>query len=174
MNSENGETTLQSSCSEAAFAKIMSDNKKPLRAFLTKKYGHAVSVCDVVQEAFVRLWTNRHCVQRLEAKGFLFTVANHLALNEISRSKTAAVFASRQPAQDRVESVEETLTRQEQFDTLHTAMGRLSQAQRQTLVMNRWEGKSHQEIAAQLGISRKAVEKRIYTALDKLKANVHA
>ena len=39
-------------------------------------------------------------------------------------------------------------------------------------MLNRVEGKKHQEIAEMLGISRKAVEKRIYTALDKLREEI--
>jgi len=39
--------------------------------------------------------------------------------------------------------------------------------------MNRIEGKKHKEIAALLGISSKAVEKRIYGALKKLREDIN-
>ncbi len=39
-------------------------------------------------------------------------------------------------------------------------------------MLNRIEGKKHQEIADMLGISRKGVEKRIYTAIAKIREQV--
>jgi RNA polymerase sigma-70 factor (ECF subfamily) len=39
-------------------------------------------------------------------------------------------------------------------------------------MLNRVEGKKHKEIAELLGISRKAVEKRIYSALKQLRQDI--
>ena len=39
-------------------------------------------------------------------------------------------------------------------------------------MLNRVEGKKHKEIAELLGISQKAVEKRIYGALNKLREDI--
>jgi RNA polymerase sigma-70 factor (ECF subfamily) len=39
-------------------------------------------------------------------------------------------------------------------------------------LLNRIEGKKHKEIADMLGISVKAVEKRLYKALEKLRSQV--
>jgi RNA polymerase sigma-70 factor (ECF subfamily) len=39
-------------------------------------------------------------------------------------------------------------------------------------MLNRIEGKKHREIAELLGISQKAVEKRIYSALKKLREDI--
>ena len=60
----------------------------------------------------------------------------------------------------------------EYMQRLQSALESLSEDQRVTFLMNRIEGKKHQEIAEILGISRKAVEKRIYTALDKLRKQI--
>ncbi len=55
------------------------------------------------------------------------------------------------------------------MERLQKAIEDLSEEQRVTFLLNRIEGKKHQEIADMLGISRKAVEKRIYTAVKILK-----
>lgn len=39
-------------------------------------------------------------------------------------------------------------------------------------MLNRVEGKTHQEIADLEGVSKKAIEKRIYTALKQLKNEI--
>jgi len=51
-------------------------------------------------------------------------------------------------------------------------LANLTEAQRVAFLMNRVEGKKHKEIAEILGISRKGVEKRIYTALEKLRTEI--
>ena len=48
----------------------------------------------------------------------------------------------------------------------------MSEDQRVTFLLNRVEGKKHAEIAEMLGISQKAVEKRIYTALAQLRKHI--
>ena len=55
---------------------------------------------------------------------------------------------------------------------LQTALSNLTNAQRVAFMMNRVEGKRHKEIAELLGISTKAVEKRIYGALKKLRQDI--
>ena len=51
-------------------------------------------------------------------------------------------------------------------------MAKLSDGQREAFMLNRVEGKRHKEIAEILGISRKAVEKRIYAALENLRKEI--
>jgi RNA polymerase sigma-70 factor (ECF subfamily) len=55
---------------------------------------------------------------------------------------------------------------------LQAAIAGLTEEQRAAFLLNRIEGKKHKEIAEMLGISQKAVEKRIYTALDILTEKV--
>ena len=55
---------------------------------------------------------------------------------------------------------------------LQAALSNLTDAQRMAFMMNRVEGKRHKEIAELLGISTKAVEKRIYGALKKLREDI--
>ena len=61
---------------------------------------------------------------------------------------------------------------QEYMQKLQSALSSLTDAQRTAFMMNRVEGKRHKEIAELLGISTKAVEKRIYGALKKLREDI--
>jgi RNA polymerase sigma factor (sigma-70 family) len=60
----------------------------------------------------------------------------------------------------------------EYMDRLQRAIENLTEEQRTAFLLNRIEGKKHKEIAEMLGISRKAVEKRIYKALDKIREQI--
>ena len=55
---------------------------------------------------------------------------------------------------------------------LQQAIESLTEEQRTAFLLNRIEGKRHKEIAEMLGISVKAVEKRLYKALEKLRNQV--
>jgi RNA polymerase sigma-70 factor (ECF subfamily) len=46
---------------------------------------------------------------------------------------------------------------------------KLSEEQRVAFLLNKVEGKKHEEIAQQLGVTRKVVEYRIYSAFNILK-----
>ena len=60
----------------------------------------------------------------------------------------------------------------EYMEKLQTAISNLTEAQRTAFLLNRVEGKRFKEIAALLDISTKAVEKRIYGALKKLRKEI--
>jgi RNA polymerase sigma-70 factor (ECF subfamily) len=93
-------------------------------------------------------------------------------LNSLTRKKTVINYSLHKPKDYTSETPEFLLEEKEYHDRLKKALEELSEEQRVTLLLNRIEGKKHQDIADMLGISRKAVEKRIYTALNILRQKV--
>jgi RNA polymerase sigma factor (sigma-70 family) len=156
-------------CGEIQFKQIFIAYSEDLYKFLYYKYGADNNPEDLVQEAFTKLWQNCSKVIPAKAKSFLYTVANNQMLNEIAKRKTAFSYTSTQEKRVNVESPEYLMEEGEYKDSLERALATLSEDQRVTFLLNRVEGKKHQEIADMLGISRKAVEKRIYTALQILR-----
>jgi RNA polymerase sigma-70 factor (ECF subfamily) len=155
-------------CEEAIFNELFKAHSKDLHSFLYYKYGKANNPEDLVQEAFLKLWNNCHKVTADKARSFLFTVANNQMLNELSKAKTALIYAQEKPKRHSSESPEFILEENEYMNRLQAAIESLTEEQRVTFLLNRVEGKKHKEIAEMLGISSKAVEKRIYTALKKI------
>ena len=163
---------VNNTCNERVFNKLFRSLSKDLHDFLYYKYGKDNSPEDVVQVAFEKLWRNCRSVLFGKAKSFLFTVANNEMLNSISRRKTVLSYSLQRPKDYTAETPEFLLEEKEYHDRLQRAIGELSEEQRVTFLLNRIEGKKHQEIADMLGVSRKAVEKRIYTALKILRQKV--
>jgi len=159
-------------CNEQKFNAIFRQHARELHDFLYFKYGSENNPKDLVQEAFLKLWDNCHKVVQEKAKSFLFTVANRLMLNELSKKKTVLNYSSNKPKEHTNESPEYILQGKEYMEKLKAGLENLSEEQRTAFLLNRIEGKRHKEIAEILGISRKGVEKRIYTALKKLKEEV--
>jgi len=64
------------------------------------------------------------------------------------------------------------LKKKEYLNKYQKALSKLTEEKRVAFMLNRVEGKKHKEIAELLGISRKAVEKRIYSALKQLRQDI--
>jgi len=159
-------------CNETIFSSVFNKYSKDLHDFLYYKFGNSFNPKDKVQEAFIKLWENCSKVSPNKAKSFLFTVANNLMLNEAAHQKVVLAYQKMAPIHYTNESPEFIMQENEYMQKLQKAISNLTEAQRTAFLLNRIEGKKHKEIAALLDISTKAVEKRIYGALKKLRQDI--
>jgi len=159
-------------CEEQLFSSIFNKYSKNLHDFLYYKYGDLLNPKDKVQEAFIKLWENCGKVTADKAKSFVFTTANNLMLNEVAHQKVRLKYAQTKPKHYTNENPEFIMRENEYMQKLQTALSNLTEPQREAFMMNRVEGKKFKEIANLLDISTKAVEKRIYGALDKLRKDI--
>lgn len=159
-------------CSEHFFSSFFNKHVKGLNNFLYFKFGERLNPDDKVQEAFVKVWQNCHKITPDKAKSYLYTTANNLMLNQVSHEKVKLKYReSKKPAANN-ESPEFLLEEKEYLKKIETAIANLTEAQRVAFLLNRTEGKKFKEIAEILDISVKAVEKRIYGALKKLRKDI--
>ncbi|GAA4278124.1 RNA polymerase sigma factor [Aquimarina mytili] len=159
-------------CEEKLFAGLFKKHSQELHDFIYYKYGEHIDPKDKVQEAFIKLWDNCKKISLQKAKSFLFTVANNLSLNQIKHNKVKLKFQQIDHNDRTSEDPEFILQEKEYLLKYQKALSNLTEAQRVAFLLNRVEGKKHKEIANYLGISRKAVEKRIYGALEKLRKDI--
>ncbi|WP_452226088.1 RNA polymerase sigma factor [Lacinutrix cladophorae] len=159
-------------CNENRFSAIFKKYAKDLHAFLFYKYGEHLNPKDKVQDAFIKLWQNCGKVSPEKAKSYLYTVANNLMLNEVAHQKVVLKHQKTKPTAHSNESPEFLMEEDEYRKKLEKAIANLTEAQRIAFLMNRAEGKRFKEIASLLNISTKAVEKRIYGALKKLREEI--
>lgn len=168
----NKKADIENVCAEEVFNELFRSFSKELYEYLYYKYGENNNPQDIVQVAFEKLWKNCKNVSPGKARSFLFSVSNNAMLNSLSRKKTVLNYNLEKPRDYTHETPEFLMEEKEYHEKLKAALEALSEEQRVTFMLNRVEGKKHQEIADMLGISRKAVEKRIYTALHILKQKV--
>ncbi len=161
----------QGLCEQRIFTRFFNANVKPLRNYLYFKFGDDNLADDITQEAFIKLWQNCNTVQH--PKSFVYTVANNAALNHTAHQKVVLQYAKQNPATELDGVNPEFLAEEEDFrKKFDRAIEMLTEAQRTALLMNRIEGLKYREIAEMLGISVKAVEKRIHGALVTLRAQI--
>ncbi|MBQ0735703.1 RNA polymerase sigma factor [Aquimarina celericrescens] len=159
-------------CKEEMFSNIYNKYSKDLYNYLYYKYGESYGPNDKMQEAFIKLLDNCKKVTPSKAKGFLFSVAKNMMLNEIKHQKVVLRYKEIKPKDYTNESPEFILEEKQFFQKYQEALSRLTEDQRVAFLLNKAEGKKHTEIADMLGVTRKAVENRIYTAYKKLKEEI--
>lgn len=159
-------------CNETLFSKVFTKYAEDLHNFLYYKFGDHFNPKDKVQEAFIKLWQNCKKVSPDKAKSYLYTVANNLMLNEAAHQKVVLKFQQHKPKEHTNEDPEFLMEENEYMQKLQFAISNLTEAERVAFLLNRVEGKRHKEIAELLGIGTKAVEKRIYGALKKLRKEI--
>jgi RNA polymerase sigma-70 factor (ECF subfamily) len=159
-------------CDDILFERFYKKHSKNLHDFLYYKYGEHLNPQDKMQEAFIKLWQNCFKVPPIKAKSYLFTTANNLMLNAVAHQKVVLKYSQKPQKHATNESPEFVLQEKEYHQKLQEALSKLTDAQRTAFLLNRIEGKRFKEIAALLNISKKAVEKRIYGALKKLREDI--
>ena len=127
----------------------------------------------MVQDAFSKIWENCSSIDFTKAKTYLFTTVNNLFLNTVKHQKVVMNYAKAAPYIDTNNESPEYILEEEEFKKkLQNAIASLSDIQREVFLMNRIDGKKYREIAEILGISQKAVEKRMSGALKILREQI--
>ena len=156
-------------CEEGVFSTIYEEYSKDLHDYLYYKYGAQHDPNDAIQEAFTKLWQKCREVPFSGAKGFVFTVAKNSMLNKIKHHKVVLKYLEL-PKKEYTNETPEFILEQEEFHLKYQkALAKLTEEQRVAFLLNKVEGKKHQEIATLLNITKKVVEYRIYSAFKLIK-----
>lgn len=156
-------------CAEVVFQQLFFEYSRAIRNFLFYLGGDAGLAEDLAQEAFLRLWKHCQSVTYEGAKGFLFTTARRLWLDEVKHRKVVRRFEMRPVTSESKIDPQFQLEEAEFRKQLEQAIADLPEKQRIVFLLNRIEKMTYKEIGQLLGISEKAVEKRMGLALKALR-----
>jgi len=160
-------------CDEAYFNNFYLEHIQHASNFAYYKCGNKDNALDLVQDAFSKIWENCAKIDINKAKTYLFTTVNNMFLNTIKHQKVVLEYAKTAPYVDINNESPEFILEEEEFKKkLQNAIALLSDKQREVFLLNRIEGKKYREIAELLGISQKAVEKRMSLALNILRDKI--
>ena len=124
---------------------------------------------DLTQDAFMILWTKRDTIDPEKVKSYLFTIANNLFLNNVKHQKVVLRF-NQQPVNTVSRETPQYMMETEEFKaSLERAIAELPEKNRIVFLMNRIDKMTYKDIAERLGLSVKAVEKRMTKALQRLR-----
>jgi RNA polymerase sigma-70 factor (ECF subfamily) len=133
-----------------------------LKAYLRSSFPAVRDVEDVVQESYVRIWKARATQPIRSARGFLFQVARHLALDWLRHGRASPIDAGRDLAALSVithepDAADATVLR-ERKRLLIDAVAALPNRCREIVILRKLEDVPQKEVAARLGLSERTVE----------------
>jgi RNA polymerase sigma-70 factor (ECF subfamily) len=145
---------------------------KQVRNFLYYKTSQSELSEDVAQDAFVKLWETREKIDKSSLKAYVFTIANNLMINKLKREQLKFKFLNYTEQRNDNETPQYLLEMQEFDEKLQKVLAKIPDGAREVFLMNRIEGLKYREIAEILGLSMKAVEKRMSRALAILREDL--
>ena len=141
---------------------LYSDN---LYRFVLKSLRDEEQAKDVVQESFLRLWENREAVISGKEKGYLFTIAYRLMVDQIRMRRRYVggeqmLVNRKSPQRGEFNNLSETIERY---------LDRLPPIQKALIMLRDYEGYSYREMAEMTALSESQVKVYIFRARVALK-----
>lgn len=160
----------------AAFEQLYRSTYPALLGFARSYVKDDAVAQDVVQDAFTSMWRRR---SKLDTEGsikaYLYKVVRNKALNAIRNDSLRSVRQSEYADEatdvvDPVDTVDATQLR----GKLNAWIEALPERQREALMLSRFDGLSHSEIADVMGVSARTVNNHLVSALRFLRNKVTA
>lgn len=151
------------------FKKLFDTYFDDVRRYILYRSGDENVASDIAQDTFLRIWEKRMIINPKTVKGLLFKIANDLFISRYRRKQIAFNFFNTFEPNHQSNTPEDELNYKELKDAYDTALKSMPEKQRVVFLMNRIDELKYREIADQLGLSIKAIEKRMSLALDHLK-----
>jgi RNA polymerase sigma-70 factor (ECF subfamily) len=153
-----------------AFRNLYREYYEPLYRFAWRYVRDNELALDLVQETFTRLWIKRQTLDSGKPiKPFLYKIIHNLVIDHVRKQSVREDAMKSIAFDDRHEDDHES---NETVQTIQNVIHSLPDGQQEVFRMNRYEGLKYNEIAEILGLSVKAVEKRMSKALQTLRAEL--
>ena len=137
-----------------------------IRNYAWYKTGNVELADDIVQEVFLKLWQIRKNIEPSTIKALLYTIAQNIIKNYYKHLKVVYRFENLYVKENlNGNSADSKIRSDELQKQLENVLSQIPEGSREVLLMNRIDDMSYTEIANRLGISVKAVEKRMSVAL---------
>lgn len=154
------------------FESLFNIHFEDLRRYLFYRSGNEAIATDIAQDTFMRIWEKQMVIDPKKVKGLLFKIASDLFISQYRREQVAYNFFNTYQPRDKSLTPEDEINFQELKNAYDTALKSMPEKQRTVFLMNRVDELKYKEIADQLGLSVKAIEKRMSQALEHLKIHL--
>ena len=150
---------------EKEFKQFFDTNFDSLRSYLYYRSGDQELSTDLAQETFVKIWEKQIKDEGKKTIGLAYKIASDLFVSRYRRNITAQNYQKSLEFGYTAISPEDEMEYKELKEKFEHTLANLSEKQRVVFLMSRMEELKYSEIAERLGISVKAVEKRMSGAL---------
>jgi len=143
-----------------------------LRKYLFYRSGDEELATDIAQDTFMRIWEKQIEIDHKTAKGLLFKIGNDLFITRYRKEQVTFKFFKTYKPDGHDLSPEEHIQFNELKIAYEKSLETMPEKQRVVFLMSRIDELKYTEIADQLGLSVKAIEKRMNLALTHLKKHL--
>jgi RNA polymerase sigma-70 factor (ECF subfamily) len=151
------------------FDQIFEDWYYPVRNFLYYKTGDMQIAEDITQDTFLKIWEKKESIKIPTVKSLLYKIATNLFLNRQEHLKVQYRFVTDYTVNEFSDAPDFDMEMKEFDKRLQLTLADLDEKNRVVFLMNRIDDLTYNQIAENLGLSVKAVEKRMGKALSFLK-----
>lgn len=151
------------------FRNVFDSYYESIRSFAYYKTGDVALADDIVQDTFLRLWDKRQSVRNETVKALLYTIATNIITTHYRHKKVSYKFEAASPDYEQPDEADALLRQNELNAALQSTIENLPDNLRTVFLMNRIESLTYAEIADRLGLSVKAIEKRMSEAIRLIK-----
>lgn len=126
---------------------------------------------DILQEVFIKLWEKRQEIKASQSvAGWLFVISFNLSVNYSRKKLREQTFHQKLLSLDPGEEtgVDRKALQEVQYHLLEQAIAELSPQRRRIVTLCKLEGKTYEEVANELNISRNTVKEHLSAAMVKL------
>jgi RNA polymerase sigma-70 factor (ECF subfamily) len=136
-----------------------------------ERYGLSFDVAeDLVQDLFARLWENRKStVITTSIKSYLFQSTRNQCLNYLKHDEVQKKFRDYTLHVHTDRFYNDAIIEEELNYAIYQAIDNLPPQCREILKLSRFDGKSHDEIAAKMGITKKTINNQLGKAFKLIK-----
>jgi RNA polymerase sigma factor (sigma-70 family) len=153
--------------------KFLFDNHfDDLRKYLLYRSGDEELATDIAQDTFMRIWEKQLEIDHKTVKGLLIKIGSDLFISRYRKEKVAFTFFKTYKPDGHNLTPEEHLHFNELKIAYEKSLETMPEKQRVVFLMSRIDEMKYTEIADQLGLSVKAIEKRMNLALTHLKTHL--
>lgn len=123
---------------------------------------------DITQDTFYKVIKHRHTYKNTRFSAWIYTIARNLCNDYFNnQTKKEAYFTDLRTTYNGIEETSESMGNEDQ---LMQALNNLSLADKELIVMSKFQKMKYQEIAEVIGTSTGAVKTRTHRAMLKLRA----
>lgn len=151
------------------FSVLFSTYFEDVRKYILYRSGNEEIATDIAQDTFMRIWEKQMSIDPKRVKGLLFKIAGDMFISQYRREQVAFNFFNTFQPHNKSHTPEDEFNFQELKRAYDAALKTMPEKQRTVFLMNRIDELKYKEIAEQLGLSVKAIEKRMSQALEHLK-----
>lgn len=159
---------------EKEFNNLFNNWFDPVRRYLFYRCGDPEVATDITQDAFIRIWEKRLPVDEKKAAGLIYKIARDMLISHFRKEQVKQHYQGQFRLSDSEASPEENLLFQELMEKYNDLLATMPEKQRTVFLLSRADELKYHEIALRMGISVKAVEKRMTLALKLIRKELDA